>query len=39
MFYENYKISVIFYNINIVINYNVYVYWDKNRKDYSLNFL
>lgn len=39
MFYENYKIGIIFYKINIVINYNVYEYWDKNREDYSLNFL
>lgn len=29
MFYENYKIGVIFYKINIVFNYNVYEYWDK----------
>lgn len=29
MFYENYKIGVIFYKINIVFNYNIYEYWDK----------
>lgn len=39
MLHENYKTGITFYKINTAINHNVHEHWDKNREDYSLNFL